>query len=445
MLSITLSGLNSAQKSLDVVSNNLANAGTTGFKRSDVSFVDVFANDPSSSSRVAVGSGTAIGAVDRSTSQGQLVTTDQVTDLAIAGRGYFKMLAQDPTTGTTDYYYTRSGNFSVNADGNMCDSQGNLLRCFEVDPNGNITRTETNAHIETEKPEGSVAVKLGASAVEGTEVTLYLYGKELMTQPVTNQDVQTGFITFVAPELNSGIAGHVSADYAEQKITVTLPDTAADLDQANATTQLTDREARAGYGDTIELWGTDASGSQKLLDRHIVTLKEATSTARSILFEQPYDATGPFVAKYVKNNVSADIVPAKVTTDAAATTAAAAEFRGVFVQSLAIGSKGIIQENYSDGSKRIVGAIALATFPNEAGLKPIGNTDFVACEASGEATLTPAGAPYAGDIHSGTLEQANVDITQELMAMLKAQQIYNGNARMMQTAIEVTQRITDKI
>jgi len=125
--------------------------------------------------------------------------------------------------------------------------------------------------------------------------------------------------------------------------------------------------------------------------------------------------------------------------------AATSEFRGIFVQSISVSSKGMIQENYSDGSKRFVGAIALATFPNEAGLKPIGNTDFVSCEASGEPTLTQAGAPYAGDIHSGTLEQANVDITQELMGMLKAQQIYNGNARMMQTAIEVTQRITDKI
>jgi flagellar hook protein FlgE len=59
--------------------------------------------------------------------------------------------------------------------------------------------------------------------------------------------------------------------------------------------------------------------------------------------------------------------------------------------------------------------------------------------------LTRAGAPYAGDILSGTLEQANVDITQELMTMLKAQQVYNGNARMLQAAIEVGSRITDKI
>ena len=46
---------------------------------------------------------------------------------------------------------------------------------------------------------------------------------------------------------------------------------------------------------------------------------------------------------------------------------------------------------------------------------------------------------------SATIEQSNVDITQELMKMLRAQQLYNGNARMLQTAVEVSSRLTDKI
>jgi flagellar hook protein FlgE len=458
MLSITLSGLNVSQKSLNVTSNNLANAGTTGFKRSEASFVDVFANDPTTGSKVAVGSGAAVGAVERSTSQGQLMTTDTVTDLAIAGRGYFTMLAKDPTTGLTDTYFTRSGNFSVNANGEMCDSQNNILQCFAVDEQGNITKDLISAKILAEKPEGSVAVKLGASAVKGTPVTLYLYGEPLMTQAVTDQDLQTGFITFASPDLNSGIAGHVSADYAETKVAVTLPSGPADFDPP---TTLSDVDAKAGFGDTVELWqASTAPGGSKLLERHILSLKEVTSTSRSIMFDQPFDSTGPFILKFVKNNTTSVINPDNVNvtlfptdpTDpnyeemlADTKVPAASEFRGIFVQNISISSKGIIQENYSDGSKRIVGAIALATFSNEAGLKPIGNTDFVACEASGSPSLKQAGAPYAGDIFSGTLEQSNVDITAELMGMLKAQQIYNGNARMLQTEVEIASRITDKL
>ena len=121
------------------------------------------------------------------------------------------------------------------------------------------------------------------------------------------------------------------------------------------------------------------------------------------------------------------------------------EYKGSYLQGIGIDSKGVIQATYGDGSKVNVGAIALASFRNDSALKPIGNTKFIASDGSGQAIMTRAGAPFAGDILSGTLEQANVDITQELMTMIKAQQLYNGNARMLQTAVEVGSRITDKI
>jgi flagellar hook protein FlgE len=64
---------------------------------------------------------------------------------------------------------------------------------------------------------------------------------------------------------------------------------------------------------------------------------------------------------------------------------------------------------------------------------------------SGANKTTAAGAPNAGNIMSGALEQANVDITNELMDMIRAQQVYNGNARMLQTTVETVSRITDKL
>ncbi len=454
MLSIVLSGLNVSQKSLDVISNNMANAGTVGFKRSEASFQDVFANDPATGSKVAVGSGVAIGSIERTTSQGQLQTTSSVTDLAIAGRGYFTLLAKDPTTGITDTYYTRAGNFTINANGDMCDAQGNLLQVFAIDMDGNITKTLTNANIETEKPTGTIAVKLDPSAVKDTVISITLPGSTAVArQKVTQQDINSGFLTFAADGLTSSVAGGAVSTYPETQIGVSL----SPLDSNDPTSP------RASYGDTVELWSSpDAQGHSSLLSRHVLTLAEATASSPMVTFHQPVpDPNDPglsdspptflnapvFTAKLIKNNIAYAVDDTKYPAMSVevATVNAASEFRGVFVQNISISTKGSVQENYSDGTKRIIGAIALATFPNEAGLKPIGDTDFVACESSGAPTLTQAGAPYAGDIHSGTLEQANVDITQELMGMLKAQQIYNGNARMMQTEIEVTQRVTDKL
>jgi len=419
MLSIVMSGLNVSQKSLDVTANNLANAGTVGYKRSEASFMDVFANDAATGSRVAVGSGAAIGAIERSTSQGQLSTTDTVTDLAIAGRGYFTMLARDEVTGLTDIMYTRAGNFAINANGEICDSQGNLLQCFAVDQDGNISKTLTSALIEPQKSTGTATVRLGPNAVVGTQVSLSLYGQQIATQEVTQSDIDAGFVSFASDQLTPDVTGNLSGSYPITRVNVPLGSNSA-------------------IGQTVELMKGSTILSRKILNAADVGLGYVN-------IDQPL-MTDADIAQLSANQIQSGI--ATGLSGISGTTvqlAAASEFRGIFVQSISVSSKGMIQENYSDGSKRFVGAIALATFPNEAGLKPIGNTDFVECEASGSPTLTQAGAPYAGDIHSGSLEQANVDITQELMGMLKAQQIYNGNARMMQTAIEVMQRITDKI
>ena len=424
MLSIVMSGLNTSQKELSVVSNNMANAGTVGFKRSEASFMDVFANDPSTGSRVAIGSGAMIGSIGRSTAQGQLSTTDSVTDMAVAGRGYFTMLAKDPDTGLTDVMYTRAGNFAINAKGEICDSQGNLLQCFAVSENPDtqqvtISKTLTSAVIESQKSSGTGTVRLGATAVVGTPVSISLYGENLETKNITQEDIDAGFVSFSSSKLTPDVTGNLTGSYPITRVNVPLgADTVA--------------------GSTIEL--RQGGG---ILARKVLTAADVG--ARSVNFDQPAMMPADIeqlTANRVQGGLSTDVAGVAGT---AATQAAATEFRGIFVQSISVSAKGMIQENYSDGSKRLIGAVALATFPNEAGLKPIGNTDFVACEASGEAKMTQAGAPYAGDIHSGSLEQANVDITQELMSMLKAQQIYNGNARMMQTAVEVAQRITDKL
>ena len=267
MLSVIMSGLKVAQKDLGVTANNLANSGTIGFKRSDANFVDVFASDPGADPKTQVGAGAIADVVQRSMTQGAMTTTDRVTDLAIAGRGFFVLSppAEEGATDATGNMYTRAGNFNI-------DATGNQLQVFEVDDAGVINK--------------------------------------------------------------------------ESLVGATIP-------------SVNDAEA--------------------------------------------------------------------------------------LLQSISISSKGVVEARYSDDTVKNVGVVALASFPNDGALKAIGGSKFIASGESGLPVLTPPGAPSAGDILSATLEEANVDITQELMGMLRAQQIYNGNARMLQTAMEVTSRITDKL
>ena len=115
----------------------------------------------------------------------------------------------------------------------------------------------------------------------------------------------------------------------------------------------------------------------------------------------------------------------------------------VLMQGVSISAKGEVMASYSNGATYTMGFIALANFPSDAGLKDTGGNLFAQTGASGAATITPAGAPSAGNIMSGQLEQSNVNITSELMNVITAQQIYNGNARAIQTMMDAVTKITD--
>jgi flagellar basal body rod protein FlgG len=102
MFSIINTGLTSSQRDLSVTANNLANSNTVGFKKSKSNFVDIFANDPTSNPKTAVGSGTMTATVDKDMSQGSMTSTGRVTDLAIAGKGFFTLADKSisPTNAT---------------------------------------------------------------------------------------------------------------------------------------------------------------------------------------------------------------------------------------------------------------------------------------------------------------------------------------------------------
>jgi flagellar hook-basal body protein len=115
----------------------------------------------------------------------------------------------------------------------------------------------------------------------------------------------------------------------------------------------------------------------------------------------------------------------------------------VLMQGVSIDPKGQLAATYSNGATYTMGFLELANFANDGGLKDIGGNRFVQTGASGQPVITAAGAPKAGNIMSGALEQANVDITSELMDMIRAQQVYNGNARVLQTTVDTVTKITD--
>ena len=85
----SLSGLKAAQTDLGAISNNLANVGSTGFKKSRAQFGDLFASSPTQSTKMIAGQGVRLNGVVQQFTQGTLESSDKTLDLAIAGEGFF--------------------------------------------------------------------------------------------------------------------------------------------------------------------------------------------------------------------------------------------------------------------------------------------------------------------------------------------------------------------
>jgi flagellar hook-basal body protein len=128
----SLTGLNSATAQLAVTSNNIANVGTSGFKRSRADFGDIFSTSPLQKSSSNIGQGVSLKQVSQEFSQGNISTSGNSLDLAITGDGFFPLKSPD---GLQDIY-TRNGSFTLNDQNNVVNSTGQRLLAASVDSSG---------------------------------------------------------------------------------------------------------------------------------------------------------------------------------------------------------------------------------------------------------------------------------------------------------------------
>ncbi len=270
MFNITRNGLDAISKQLGVISNNIANSSTTGFKRTRTEFVDFYAKSLSDKPNTNGGLGAFMQGTQKIMQQGSPVMTGGSLDLNISGRGFFVL---SPREGA-DPRFTRDGSFNLDAFGNLITSDGFNVAGYSRDNNGNLIKT-------------------------------------------------------AAVPLN---------------------------------------------------------------------------------------------------------IPLSIITK---------EGRNVSLTALNIDAKGNIETTY--GLNNIVrrGQLALAKFTNETALKEKGANTYQANNKSGEQVLGEAMSGSFGEILSGSLESSNTNILNELVNMLQTQQAFNGNARILQSNVDVTRRLMD--
>ena len=175
--SISLNGLKNAQTELDTISNNLANAETTGFKKSTVNFSDLVAGSAYTNPKLVHGIGSTVTAIAQDFSTGSMRSTGSALDLAVNGEGFFTV--KSPITG--DVLFTRNGNFSADSSGYVTDQADNRVQVLAYNAGaGTYATTPSDLTLPTTNANGAAYAgvqiksdgKVIAAYADGTTTTV---------------------------------------------------------------------------------------------------------------------------------------------------------------------------------------------------------------------------------------------------------------------------------
>lgn len=113
------------------------------------------------------------------------------------------------------------------------------------------------------------------------------------------------------------------------------------------------------------------------------------------------------------------------------------------LNSISIDNTGLVAATFEDGSVVNLGVLAMATFPAQTGLRQIGDAHWITTSTSGLPTYGAGDSGQTGAVRSGALERANVDITEELVALISAQRNFQANSKAIEAANTLTQNIVN--
>jgi len=418
-----ISAIEAQQTAMDVIGNNIANVNTTAYKSGRVTFEDQLSQTIQGASTPTVnaggtnpqqvGLGVRVASIDSVMAQGGLQSTARPTDMAIQGNGYF-MLGNTNGAGVS---YTRDGSFSLDSNGNLVNgSSGAYVLGWKADLNGKIDSTQqiTSA--------SKLAIPVGGlTAVQPT--SNMAFGGNLSAEAIP-------YVPAVAPTVGPPpTPGTPASGTPPYTRTIKVYDSLGE--PANVTLAFT-RNAAANT------WSWSASGDAGATGSGSVT----------------FDATG-------KQTGSTGTVTLSPTDGATASQAITPDFTGLTqiagassasptsqngfapgtLQSFSVDDIGAISGIFNNGLTRTLGQLALADFPNNAGLQRQGGNAYTPSINSGLPTIGTAQSSSLGKISTGYLEQSNVDLSNEFTSMIVTQRGFQANTKIITTVDQLLDEV----
>lgn len=438
-----VSGLRVHQSKMDVIGNNISNVNTVGFKSERMTFSDMFyqtlqgasGSNPESQSGginpMQIGLGANVASIDSIMTEGAAQRTDRPLDMKIEGNGFFIVNNSDGN------FFSRAGVFSLDNQGYLANPEGYRLMGWNVDDNGKIQQGQV-------QPMQVYSNRFSYSKPNAT-TNAQVYGNINKTdERLKGPSTSDGYI-FTMPIYDK--LGH--------KFTVTYSLTEND-DKSSAT----DRDFKIKLK-TI----TDSAGNDITIPTDVKLDIDGTPPGSEIgiLFNDDgslASATNKFSLKGLDK--IADTLEADVKVDMKGMTLYAGKTNietkrgdenGIGagrepgnLSGFSVDKAGIIIGKYTNGDKRQLGQVVVATFSNPSGLQKKGSNLFEATPNSGDFDgIGDDIQSTGGAMTSGVLEMSNVDLSREFTDMIVTQRGYQANSKIITVSNEMLQELVNLV
>lgn len=400
-----LSGLGVASKALDVISSNVANSSTVGFKASGTVFADTYAAAMGGGvSNLQVGMGGNAIAVRQSFTQGATTATNNPLDMAIAGNGFFQVQRNNNSTA-----FTRNGQFDLDNNGYIVTPLGERLMGYQT-----LNSDGTAAFIGATAPRALQIPPIGIGAkATGTDAVPVVFRGNLNSADAAKA-ATPAFSTSDSSTYNFTSSSAIYDSLGNQHaMTLYFRKTAANTWSVYSEFRPQGQSPDAPVGPvTLEF---DSAGNWDTGGPIVISGLDPQSGADPLTFNINLDSftqrnSGSAVFEITQNGTP----PGELA-------------------SVSVSNNGLVQGRYTNGETRDLGKVILATFRNPNGLASVGDNLWVETRDSGQPALAGPGDGLNGTIGSGRVEESNVDMSQELVQMIIQQRNYQANAQSIKT------------
>lgn len=399
-------GLNANREWLSVISDNIANVNTTGYKQERANFNDLVASSLTTYSsagapkNMEIGGGTYVGSTTKDFSQGSFKNTNEPLSMALDGEGFF--MVRSPSVQDL-IYYTRDGNFRLDANGDIINQSGYKLQGWALDDNGNMAGALANVNIPSSmEPHMTSKVKFEeptnldsntpiiSATFDKNDSSTYNY---VNTMPVYDSLGNSHVLSFYFVHTNQTTSSN------EWKV-YTLLD--GDQQQENTLTFDANGVLTSGQNQTVTFNLTNGANNLEIAIDY-TNIKEVAS---DFIFYSQQDGYG-----------KGDLMNISVSED------------------------GIVKGSYTNGQVKDIARLAVATFKDKEILIRKGDNLYLPNQKTFTPIIVPGGV--ISKIRSGMLEMSNVDISKEFINLITAQRAYQANAKTITTSDQVLQTTMD--